>query len=161
MVRAAVASNIPPLALIFEDESRHRKYTKWDYRLIKAVYAMEHYEVNGYPVWVEESPDVTFKAKKKTIRSKAAVEKLERSLTRGGKETAPGTIVYPTVEIKSGGSWPRRADWLERKAKAKEAPDAGPEAGRASDDKMAEMRRLSEERARVKRIRAERENGTI
>lgn len=139
-------SRIPPTALLLEDTGR-TSYTFWDHRLIKALYAKDNWEVEGYPIWVEESRNVSFRAETKIIRSRSAVDRKEKALNKIHKEgLPPGMTIYPKAVLKDGESWPRRSDWLAAKAEGR-ATDVVDEDKSA---KFAQRARDAEERARLK-----------
>ena len=141
IIRAAVDSGRPPLELILDQPNRPRG--KWDGKLIKALYLNEAFEVEGYPIWVEESPDIQFQAKAKTIRSLAVVEAAQET---HGKKKHPekGRRFYAKAVLKPGKKWPTRADWLNRGQSQEEA---------VQDEKaaiMADRAREAEARAAAK-----------
>lgn len=113
IIRAAVDSGRPPLELLLDDPGRKR--SKWDGKLIKALYLCEAFEIEGYPVWVEESDAVTFKAKRKRIRSLAVVEAAQE--THNKKERPEkGIRFYAEAKLKPGRTWPTRKEWTDRRA---------------------------------------------
>ena len=140
IIRAAVDSGRPPLELLLDEPDRRR--CRWDGKLIKALYLNEAFEVEGHPIWVEESPDITFQAKRRVIRSAAVVEAAQET---HGKKKHPekGVRYYAKAVLKPGAKWPSRAEWQERQSKR-----ANPEDAR--DEKMTQRAREAEERARVK-----------
>ena len=111
IIRAAVESGLPPLALLLNDPKR--EHSRWDMKLIKAYYFEQSYQIEGFPIWVEESPNVTFVARSKVIRSQAVVERAQEA--EGKKKNAThGKRFYAEPVITSGGTWPRRKDWQDR-----------------------------------------------
>lgn len=145
LVKSALSMGMPPLAVLAEDPKR-KKYTRWDIRLVRAYHDREHWDVNGYPIWVEESKDVEFKAKKKVIRSKAVVEAAEKAYQKSlhpekgpAKPGTPGLTFYPTMKVKEGKSYPRFEDWVKTR-NGQAAPDP-------TEDKLAQRRIRAEERA--------------
>lgn len=92
-----------------------REYSRWDMKLIKAYYFEQSYQVDGFPIWVEDSPNVQFVAKSKIIRSQAVVEKAQAG---EGKKKNPthGKRFYAEPVVTNGKRWPRRKDWQERQS---------------------------------------------
>lgn len=99
------------MALLLNDPKR--EYSRWDMKLIKAYYFEESYQVDGFPVWVEESPNVSFVARSKVIRSQAVVEAAQAAENKK-KNTTHGKRFYAEPVIATGGRWPRRKDWQEK-----------------------------------------------
>ena len=124
IIRAAVDSGRPPLELLLDEPDRPR--SKWDGKLIKALYLAEAYEVEGHPIWVEESPDITFVAKSKIIRSQAVVERAQEA--EGKKKNPPkGRRFYAEAVLAEGATWPTRKAWLEARMseQGSQAPPPG------------------------------------
>lgn len=139
IIRAAVDSGRPPLELILDEPNRKR--CKWDGKLIKALYLNEAFEVEGYPIWIEESPDISFVARTKIIRSAAVVEKAQDD---EGKKKNPrrGVRFYAEAKLAGGATWPTRRAWMERHSSR---PAIDPE-----DTMAAERIADAEERAKAK-----------
>lgn len=90
-----------------------REYSRWDMKLIKAYYFEQSYQVEGFPIWVEDSPNVQFVAKSKIIRSQAVVEKAQEAENKKKRPTH-GKRFYAEPIVTSGGTWPRRRDWQDK-----------------------------------------------
>lgn len=99
------------MALLLNEPKR--EYSRWDMKLIKAYYFEQSYQVEGFPIWVEESPSVTFVARSRIIRSQAAIERAQEAESKK-KTPAHGKRFYAEPVVTSGGTWPRRKDWQER-----------------------------------------------
>ena len=141
VIEAAIQSGLPPLALIADDPSRTGKYSKWDLKLIKAYYINKAFEVDGRPVWVEESPDIVWTAKSKVMRSAAAVEKEQERIGNMKGSNKHGLRVYAVPNLRPGASWPTRESWAKQREKTYE-PDA--------DQKINERNQSAEQRAAAK-----------
>lgn len=90
--------------------------------LIKALYLYKAYEVEGYPIWVEDSPDIGFKAVGKVIRSLQVVEiEQERESKKDNPEK--GKRFHAEAVLKPGAKWPTRADWEARRRKKEPMPN--------------------------------------
>ena len=139
IIQAAVDSGRPPLELILDEPGRPR--CKWDGKLIKALYLNKAFEVDGHPVWVEESPDIVFEAKRLKIRSLAVVEGAQE--THSNKKNAEkGVKFYAEAKLKPGATWPTRQAWIDRKmGKVKDAEATGDDSARI---------KAAEDRARAK-----------
>lgn len=96
------------MALLMNDPKR--EYSRWDMKLIKAYYLEQSYQVEGFPIWVEESPNVQFIAKSKVIRSQAVVETAQDKENKK-KNPTKGKRFYAEPVVTGGGTWPRRKDW--------------------------------------------------
>lgn len=139
IIRAAVDSGRPPLELLLDEPDRKR--SKWDGKLIKALYMNEAFDVDGHPIWVEESPDIIFQAKRRVFRSKAVVQAAEET-HRSKKSPEKGVQYYAKATLKPGKKWPTRADWL--------AKQNGPSVEDEQDEKLAQRAKEAEERAAAK-----------
>lgn len=113
IIRAAIDSGRPPLELLLDQPDRKR--SKWDGKLIKALYLHDSYEVDGYPIWVEESPDITFQAKRTVLRSAAVVEKAQESHSNK-KNPEKGVRFYAKAVLRDGARWPTRAEWAAKQS---------------------------------------------
>lgn len=128
IIQAAIESGRPPLELLLDEPNRER--TRLDGILIKAYYLQQSYEIEGYPIWVEESPDITFEPKSRVIRSLAVVENAQSKA--GGKDgkTTPGKRFWAEAKLRAGAKWPTRRDWLDRKKSGEQVPEDGVDAKR-------------------------------
>ena len=140
IIRAAVDSGRPPLELLLDQPNRPRG--RWDGKLIKALYLHDSYEVDGYPIWVEESPDITFQAKRTVLRSAAVVEKAQESHA-SKKHPEKGVRFYAKAVLADGARWPTRADWLANQSKKPDELDD-------MDEKSRRRATEAEERAAAK-----------
>jgi hypothetical protein len=89
----------------------------WDYRLFKAHYILEDWYRDGIPLWWDESDRVTFDAKARVSKSRAAVERAQES---DGKKKSKSYGKYYVTEprVMDGGEMPTRDEWLaEQQAK--------------------------------------------
>ena len=83
----------------------------WDYRLLKAHFILQDWYRDGIPVWWDESERVTFNAKARTSKSRAAIERAQESA--GKKKTKSyGQYFIAEPVITDGGDMPTRSDWL-------------------------------------------------
>lgn len=95
------------------------------------------YELEGFPIWWEDSPRVGFEAKSRIIRSKAVVDRAQKA---AGDNMPPGTVFYAKPILRSGKFWPTREEW-EAKRKDDESFDfEGGEAKVAAQSAGAEER---------------------
>ena len=138
IIRAAVDSGRPPLELLLDEPGRRR--TTWDGKLIKALYLNEAFEVEGYPIWIEESPNVTFEAKSKVIRSLAVVEKAQDA-EANKKNPTKGKRFYAEAVLVPGKTWPTRKEWQDRQGAKEVMPEV-----RANEVRISE----AEARAKAK-----------
>lgn len=138
IIQAAIESGRPPLELLLDQPNRER--SRLDGILIKAYYLQKAYEVDGYPIWIEESTDVDFVAKGRVIRSLAVVEKAQEAEGKK-KHTTHGKRFHAEVILHDGAKWPTRAAWIARRAAGHVVPEDG-----VSPERRAE----AEERAKQK-----------
>lgn len=122
IIQAAVDSGRPPLELLLNDPDRKR--SKMDGILIKALYLNKAYEIEGHPIWVEESPDVSFKAVPRVIRSLQVVE-IEQE--KEGKKDNPvkGKRFHAEAVLRPGAKWPTRLEWEKRHKAGEIIPEDG------------------------------------
>lgn len=99
------------MAVIFSDPE-HKEWTMWDYHLFKAHHILEDWYRDGIPVWWDESDRVTFDAKPRTSKSRAAIE---RASEKESKKKTKSHGLYYIVEprVMDGGELPTREEWLE------------------------------------------------
>lgn len=139
IIRAAIDSGRPPLELLLDDPGRKR--SKWDGILIKALYLQEAYELEGYPIWIEESDAIRWEVGHRDVRSLSVVEKAQKDES-GKKNPTPGRRFYAVPKLLPGRKWPTRQEWLDRRASGQTTPEDG----------TVDLERIeaAEERARLK-----------
>jgi len=106
----------PPTAVIFNDPE-HTEWTTWDYKLMKAHYVLQDWYRDGIPIWWDESERVTFDAKARVSKSRAAIERAQESASKGGKKAVPGRYFIAEPKLIGDGDFPTRKEWLEEQAK--------------------------------------------
>lgn len=111
--------------------------------LIKGLYLANAYEVEGYPIWVEESASVTFKAVPRVIRSLQAVE-IEQAKESKKDNPTKGKRFHAEAVLLPGAKWPTRKEWEERHRRGETIPEEGVTV------KSAKIVRDAEDRAREK-----------
>jgi hypothetical protein len=105
-----VKSGQPPLAVIFDDPT-HDKWDVWDYRLFKAHYILEDWYRDGIPIWWDESDRVTFDAKARVSKSRAAIERAQEADSKK-KSKSHGRYFTAEPRVMDGGELPTRDEWL-------------------------------------------------
>ena len=115
LLKAAAGIGHPPTAVIFSDPS-HTEWTVWDYRLIKAHYILQDWYRDGVPLWWDESDRVTFDAKARVSKSRAAIERAQEADGKKKKKT-PGRYFVAEPRVMDGGELPTRDEWLEEQEK--------------------------------------------
>jgi len=110
-VRAAVAANLPPKQVIFNDP-KHTSYDFWDLRLLKAYHFAQDFIRDGIPVWWDENDDVFFEAEGRISKSKAAVQRKEKAETGKDKTPPDGRYYIPIPKTRGGAPMPSFSDWL-------------------------------------------------
>jgi hypothetical protein len=68
------------------------------------------------PIWVDESDRVTFDAKARVSKSRAAIERAQESASKGGKKSVPGRYFVAEPKVIDGGDMPTRDEWLQEQA---------------------------------------------
>ena len=114
MLKAAVKSGQPPTAVILNDTS-HKEWTQWDYKLFKAHYILEDWYRDGIPIWWDESDRVAFEAKARVSKSRAAIERAQESAGKK-KNTVHGRYFIAEPRVIGGGELPTRDEWVEEQA---------------------------------------------
>ena len=71
---------------------------------------------DGVPIWWDESDRVTFDAKGRTSKSRAAIERAQENATKGNKKAIPGRYFIAEPKVIDGGEFPTRDDWLQEQA---------------------------------------------
>ena len=107
-------SGQPPLAVIFNDPS-HEKWDEWDYKLFKAHYILEDWYRDGIPLWWDESDRITFDAKPRVSKSKAAIERAQEAEGKK-KNKSYGRYFVAEPRLMDDGDMPTRDEWLEEQA---------------------------------------------
>lgn len=130
-------SGLSPLGLASNRPDRKRD--RWDAQLIKGLYLLESYEVEGFPVWWEESERVGFRAKKKLIRSKQVVDKAQAAAAKSNGENH-GIIHYAEPYLKRGSGWPTMAEWKSKQSQNETVSDEDGEAKVSAQSAGAEER---------------------
>lgn len=105
------------MAVIFNDPS-HEKWNQWDYLIFKAHYVLEDWYRDGIPLWWDESDRVTFDAKARVSKSRAAIERAQEA---DGKKKSKSYGRYFVAEprVMDGGEMPTRDEWLEEQERKK------------------------------------------
>lgn len=137
IIRAAIDSGRPPLELLLDEPNRKR--SRWDGILIKAIYLQEAYELEGYPIWYEESDAIAFEVRHRDVRSQAVVERAQKAESKKDNPT-PGRRFYAVPKLVPGKKWPTRKAWLASKSRGEQAPD----------DEAVDLKRIEEAEDRAK-----------
>ena len=104
------------MAVIFNDPL-HEKWNEWDYKLFKAHYILEDWYRDGIPLWWDESERVTFDAKGRVSKARAAIERAQEADAKK-KSKSHGRYFTAEPRVMDGGEMPTRDEWLEeQKAK--------------------------------------------
>lgn len=94
----------------------HKEWNVWDYRLFKAHYILEDWYRDGIPIWWDESDRVTFDAKARTSKSRAAIERAQESDGKK-KQKQYGKYYIAEPRVMDGGKMPTRDEWLDEQEK--------------------------------------------
>ena len=98
-------------------DPEHKEWTVWDYRLFKAHFILQDWYRDGIPIWWDESERVTFNAKARISKSRAAIERAQESSTKGSKKSVPGRYFIAEPVVTDGGEMPTREEWMEEQAR--------------------------------------------
>lgn len=93
----------------------------WDYRLIKAHYILKDWYRDGVPLWWDESDRVTFDAKARTSKSRAAIERAQEADSKKKKKSY-GKYWVAEPRLMDDGDFPTREEWLEEQDRKNAAP---------------------------------------
>jgi len=77
---------------------------------------MQDWYRDGIPVWWDESERVTFDAKARISKSRAAIDRAQEANSKKKKST-PGVYFVAEPRVMDGGEMPTRAEWLEEQQK--------------------------------------------
>jgi hypothetical protein len=110
--------------MIFDDPS-HDKWDIWDYRLFKAHYILEDWYRDGIPVWWDESDRMTFDAKARVSKSRAAIERAQEADSKK-KSKSHGRYFIAEPRVMDGGDMPTRDEWLKEQEIKRGAPQQRP-----------------------------------
>lgn len=98
----------------------HKEWDIWDYRLLKAHYILQDWYRDGIPIWWDESERVTFNAKPRLSKSRAAIERAQEAANKNNKKSVPGRYYVAEPTVTDGGGMPTREEWMkEQEAKNK------------------------------------------
>jgi hypothetical protein len=115
-VESSVAYGKPPVQFILGDPS-WKKWTKWDIAIGNAYHMLAHYEVNGYPVWIDQSPRVVFERKERKSRSQEQLDRYQhderKRMEKKGAKPKFGISPYVVPRTVDGGPLPTKEEWLE------------------------------------------------
>jgi len=106
---------------MFSDPS-HKEWTVWDYRLFKAHFILQDWYRDGIPIWWDESERVTFDAKPRISKSRAAVERAQDASNKNNKKSVPGRYFVAEPKVIDGGELPTRKEWMEEQEKKADSP---------------------------------------
>jgi hypothetical protein len=109
-LKAAVEAGLPPTAVVFNDPN-HKEWTEWDFKLLKAHHLVQDWYRDGIPIWWDESDRVTFDAKARVSKSRAAIERAQEAASKN-KKPAPGRYFIAEPRVMDGGELPTRDEWL-------------------------------------------------
>lgn len=99
------------MAVILND-SNHKEWNHWDYKLFKAHYILEDWYRDGVPLWWDESERVTFDAKARVSKSRAAIDRAQEAANKK-KTPTHGQYFIAEPRVMDGGELPTRDEWLE------------------------------------------------
>lgn len=91
----------------------HKEWDEWDYKLFKAYYVLQDWYRDGIPIWWDESERVTFDAKPRVSKSRAAIERAQDAASSGKKKSVPGRYFIAEPRVMDGGELPTRDEWIE------------------------------------------------
>lgn len=124
--------------------------------LIKALYLYKAYEVEGYPIWVEQSGDIEFKAVPTVIRSLKVVEIAQEAESKKDNPEK-GKRFHAEAVLTPGAKWPTRKDWEQRRKSGEIEPDGVSNArlSRIAEDAEARAAAKVAEDPEVQKVLAE------
>jgi len=93
-------------------------WTDWDYALSEAIQFIDDYTTaEGHLIWEAESERVTFNAKKKINKARAAIDRR----TKGSKDkpynASDGEYWITEPVLMRGDDWPTLTEWFEEQAR--------------------------------------------
>ena len=111
LLKAAIHIGHPPTAVIFNNP-KHKKWTEWDYKLVKAHFLKEDWYRDGIPLWIDESDRVAFDAKARFSKSRGAIERAQEADGKK-KSKSHGKYFIAEPRVIDGGEMPTRQEWIE------------------------------------------------
>ena len=84
--------------------------------MLKSHYIKEEWYRDGIPIWWDESERVTFDAKPRVSKSRAAIERAQEKASKA-KTSVPGRYFIAEPKVMDGGDFPTRTEWLEEQAR--------------------------------------------
>lgn len=99
------------------DDPTHKKFAKWDIRIANAYHLMKSFEVNGYPVWIDQSPRVSFETKERKSRSQEQLDRWQfkerKRLEKKNAQPKFGVAPYVVPKVMDDGPMPTKREWVE------------------------------------------------
>lgn len=111
------------------DDPKHTEWTKWDVRIANAYQMLLDFEVDGQPIWIDQSPRVNFVLGTRKSKSAAALERAQyneqKRADKMGNNYTPkfGEKLYVTPVTIDGGPMPSKREWVKaQQDKSKPSP---------------------------------------
>lgn len=89
--------------------------------MIKAHYILQDWYRDGLPIWWDESERVTFDAKARTSKSRAAIERAQEADGKKKKKSY-GKYFIAEPRVMDGGDLPTREEWLNEQESKNSTP---------------------------------------
>lgn len=93
-------------------------WTDWDYALAEAVQFIDDYTTQeGHLVWEAESERVTFNAKKKINKARAAIDRRTKGSKDKAYQASDGEYWVTEPVLMRGDEWPTLTEWFEEQSR--------------------------------------------
>lgn len=93
--------------------------------MFKAHYILEDWYRDGIPLWWDESDRVTFDAKARVSKSRAAIERAQEADSKK-KSKSHGRYFIAEPRVMDGGEMPDREEWVKEQEDKKGKPTQKP-----------------------------------
>ena len=93
-------------------------WTDWDYALAEAIQFIDDYTTaEGHLLWESESERVTFNAKKKINKARAAIDRKTKGTEKNPYKASDGEYWVTEPVLMRGDDWPTIGEWFEDQSK--------------------------------------------
>jgi hypothetical protein len=93
-------------------------WTDWDYALAESIQFIDDYTTaEGHLIWEAESERVTFNAKKKINKARAAIDRKTKGTEKNPYKVSDGEYWVTEPLLMRGDDWPTLSEWLDEQVR--------------------------------------------
>lgn len=93
-------------------------WTDWDYSLAESAQFISDYTTQeGHLIWEAESERITFNAKKKINKARAAIDRRTKGTEKNPYKASDGEYWVTEPVIMRGDDWPTVSEWFDEQAR--------------------------------------------